>query len=347
MKLATNTTTLPHISIKPNAITYYYQSNHNPSQYNNENTNIKQPQSNNKHRGLSPKARKRIQSKIQWLLTYAQPKRVYNDYSNRFFTFKINFITLTLPTLQFHTDATIKSQALNQFLTEVRQHFEVRNYVWRAECQGNGNIHFHICTDTYIPWFVVRRIWNRQLRKLGYIQAYCERFSAMDFQDYKAYCWSVGVKSLDTIMRRYNYGKKTNWKDPNTTDIHSVAKVRNLAAYLSKYMAKGSNEQSDQKEYQLKDRRIIGRLWGCSQSLSKCKSIIQLADSTMLALGDAVEKIKGCYVASEDYFSYLSADFRRLGKKWKALINRLFLEYKNVIDYVPGGIPNKKYYYNT
>ena len=39
-------------------------------------------------------------------------------------------------------------------------------------------------------------------------------------------------------LKRFEYGKKTNWSDPNTTDIHSVYKINNLAAYLSKYMAK-------------------------------------------------------------------------------------------------------------
>ena len=335
----------PYISIQPNRITTYYQKDVTQATNSTQNQENQQPRNNNSGRNLSAKAQKRLKSKIQWLLTFSKKKRIYNDYTNRYFTFNINFITLTLPTPQMHQDTTLKSEALNQFITELRQSFEVHNYIWRAECQQNGNIHFHFCTDTYIPWFVIRRIWNRQLKKLGYIGRYRRKFSDMSWQDYVKYNQKIGVKDLSTIKKRFDYGNKTNWSDPNSTDIHSVNKIRNIGAYLAKYMAKGAQEKSKDGRYNVQYRRISGRLWGCSASLSKCKSIIELRDSTFNALMDAASAVKDAFVLSENYFTFIGVDFKRLGKKWIQYINKLFLDYKATIGYNSGGIPQKQYQY--
>lgn len=335
----------PYISIQPNRITTYYQRDVTQPTNSTQNQPNQQPRNNNTGRDLSAKAAKRLKSKIQWLLTFSKPKKIFNDYTNRYFTFNINFITLTLPTPQAHHDTTIKSQALNQFITELRKSFQLENYVWRAEAQRNGNIHFHFVTDTYLPWFVIRRIWNRQLRKLGYIDRYHQKFSNMSWKDYVKYSQKIGVKDLSIIKKRFDYGKKTNWTDPNTTDIHSVQKIRNIGAYLSKYMAKGTKAKSKDGRYNLQYRRISGRLWGCSASLSKCKSIIELRDSTFNALMDAAAAVKNAFVLQENYFTFIGVDFKQLGARWVQYINKLFLNYKASINYHSGTIPNKQYQY--
>ena len=67
--------------------------------------------------------------------------------------------------------------------------------------------------------------------------------------------------------KRFDYGIKTDWKQPNSTDVHAVEGVKNLAAYLASYMSK----KEDGK------RPIKGKLWGCSQSLSDSnKCVIEL-----------------------------------------------------------------------
>lgn len=336
---------LPFLSIKPNQLTVYFESIAHKSGNLFETKTRIQPFTNKPKRGLSTKARKRIQNKINWLLTFAKTKRIYNDYTNKYFNFKINFITLTLPTLQAHKDTTIKSKCFNQFLTELRRFHSVHNYVWRAECQSNGNIHFHIVTDTYIPWFIIRSIWNRQLRKLGYISRYHQKFSGMDFKTYQSYCNSIGINDLSTIHSRYQRGNKTNWKDPNTTDIHSVYKVKNLSAYLSKYMAKVETRKDNSKDYDLKERKIEGRNWGCSQSLSRCKSIIDWADDFCNDLIDSARATCKPYEITDTYFHCLFFDFKKLSANLLRKINQLFLDYKDSISYISGGIPERKYYY--
>ena len=330
-------------SLKPGQATIYYQSNNSRARFDDDKTNIKLPRNNSPNRNLSIKARKRITESIGWLLKFAEEKEIYNPRNNKRFKFKINFVTLTLPCLQFHRDKTLKEELLNPFLTYLRSYFELRNYVWRAECQANGSLHFHLATDTYIPWFIIRSTWNRQLRKLGYIDKYHNKFKSMGLQDYIKYSKKQGVKDLSIIAKRYDYGLKTNWKDPNTTDIHSVNKVNNLAAYLSKYMAKNESTKDEKGDYLLKYRKIEGKIWGRSQSLSRCKGIIGEVDSKMSTAFNWIATYLREFEIKETYFYYISFNFKRLQGWVKVLFKKLFADYKHSISYDPGGIPNKVY----
>lgn len=165
---------------------------------------------------ISSKANKHIKNAVNWLLASTKLKRVYRRSDNTHFFFRLAFFTLTLPSKQKHTDNKIKSEALQPFITYARNRWGMKNYLWRAEAQKNGNIHFHFTTDIFIHHAELNRIWNLQLLKLGYI------------------------------------GGKPS------TEIHTVRKVKNLGAYLAKYMSKNDDER----------RKIIGKLWACSVSLS-------------------------------------------------------------------------------
>lgn len=228
----------------------------------------------NDHEGkISYKARKKMEMALGWLLFNAKPKRIYDELLQKHFTFKVNFITLTLPSPQQHPDQEINSVCLNNFLTVARKK-GLKNYVWRAEAQpSTGNIHFHIITDMYLHYEDIRRWWNQSTELLGYVS---------------------------TFQAKHGH------RDPNSTDVHSVKHVRKLASYLSKYCCKNrsfgcvgelrrikgevievmynSFEYHSENAYRKKGqvighilspriRPIQGRLWGCSQSLSNKKTL--------------------------------------------------------------------------
>lgn len=176
---------------------------------------------------LSTKAKQRLTTVINWLLVSAQPKDVFNEKWKSWFKFKVNFITLTLP----NTDVAVnevqfKSVMLNSFLTYMRKFYKLKNYVWKLEYQKNGKLHIHITTDTYIEYTTIRKVWNKILISNGCMSAFEEKFG------------------------------HTN---PNSTDVHSVRKVKDLGAYLCKYMAKDNKGLL----------KFKGRIWGCNQELSK------------------------------------------------------------------------------
>jgi hypothetical protein len=175
---------------------------------------------------LSDKAIKRIKTAINWLVVSAKEKMVYNHSTKKRYNFKVNLITLTLPdTSKPIKEHEFKTKLMHAFLMYMKKYHKLTNYVWKIEFQNNGKLHVHITTDTFISHHVVRSVWNRLLKSNGYL---------VDFE------------------------KKFKHDNPNSIDVHAVWKVKNLGAYLAKYMSK--NEQNTDI--------INGRIWGCNHELS-------------------------------------------------------------------------------
>lgn len=258
----------PSISVKPNLFTTYVSWVDSTPAPRRSTNGLFMPISKLTHGLVSKKANARIKNAIDWLLAITRDKELSNVKTSKNYTWRVNFITLTLSSKQMHSDKIIKEQLLNQFLVEIRKKYGCRNYLWRAEAQANGNIHFHVITDVFIPWRALRTDWNRIQNKLGYVDR---------FRD------------------------KSGKDDPNSTDIHSVAKIKNLSAYLAKYCGKNSKGYvvlatqaspfaptfapfKNKSHYPPKNgakiyRQIHGNLWGLSQQLSKFKSAKDVIDS--------------------------------------------------------------------
>jgi hypothetical protein len=213
---------------------------------------------------------------IEFLYAQARYKEALDFNTGKYFKFKINFATLTLPTPQGeHSDETIKREALKRWIEKCKAKRKLKSYVWKAESQENGNIHFHVVLDTYIHMQDLRNDWNCCLNKLGYIDAYQEQMREFhrDGFNYRHDLANkhipegyVTVKHwpLCAQLRAYEYGKKTEWRDPNSTDIHALKSIQNVAAYLIKYMVKNEDNK----------RPIEGKLWGCSDNLLVKEKIV-------------------------------------------------------------------------
>lgn len=202
---------------------------------------------------------RKIKHAINNLVFISENKKHLNEKGEEF-NFKINLITLTLPSAQVHTDKELKA-LLNDWL-KIHEKKGLKNYVWKAEKQKNGNIHFHITSDHYIHWRDIKTTWNLCLKRLGYIDKYRKTQEQWHKEGFKFRTNTIrnikGKKvewTFDQQKEAYIRGKKENWSNPNTTDVHSVQKIKHLAAYLSEYMAKKKGED------------IEGRIWGCSHNL--------------------------------------------------------------------------------
>lgn len=232
-----------------------------------------QPLCNKHNFEISPKASNRIKEKVTWLYELARNKTVKTTGGKTLFSFKMNFLTLTLPSQQSHTTAEITSICLNQFLTECKLKFNLQNYVWRLEFQKNGNAHYHIATDTYIDYTSCKLIWNRCLEKLGYVSRYQEKMQGMSFLEYiKQY--SDNDKVLFNVLReRYGRGTATRWNSPNTVDVRAVSNAKNIAFYISKYITKKSEHSLNKVVSEREPNDSNLRLWFCSRSLSALEKI--------------------------------------------------------------------------
>lgn len=189
---------------------------------------------------LSINAARKLRKAINWMAYLAGEKSIFVKSLDKQIKFRLSFITLTLPSTQIHSDQEIKSACLVPFLQWLRDSKKVRKYIWKAEIQKNGNIHFHITLDKFVHYAEARRQWNKNIDKLGYVKRY----------------------TLAT-------GRLT----PPSTEVKSVKKVKNIAAYLTAYLTKTKTSIGKKASADYNHRIIGGRLWGVSSYLSKIKSL--------------------------------------------------------------------------
>lgn len=223
--------------------------------------------------GMSRKAKNRLKTALNWLVSCSARRTVMIDRQHKIVNFQVSFITLTLPSKQMHSHSEIKARCLNLFLQNLRKKYGVQNYVWKAELQKNGNIHFHLSIDKPIHYMAIRRHWNMAIAKLGYIQAYAKLHIGMSFSDYCYWENQKGIYNIELLRKRYNSGVNSNWSNPNTTDVKSVKKIKNWASYMAKYMAKPCADKEKTGIIADSLEELTGRVWYSSVSISKLGSL--------------------------------------------------------------------------
>lgn len=247
----------------------------------------------NLHQGkISPIARKKITRSIDYLIFLSKPKKLPPTLHGKNYKFNLNFITLTLSSAQVHPDQEITSKLLHQFLIEMCRKWKVDNYVWRAEKQVNGNIHYHIVTGNFIPWNELRNTWNRIQQKLGYVTRYREARIRYHEHGFKVDNAKLATWSYAKQLKAYKVGCLSHWDNPNSTDVHSIRDVRDIKAYFIKYMTKNDNIAD-----------IGGRLWGCSVSLSNLDGGHCIMDSLVKEELDRIVASGKCKVYHDDFYS--------------------------------------------
>jgi len=181
---------------------------------------------------MSPGQTKRLKYACSMLQILSKELTATNWQLKKKFTYKLAFITVTLPAVNNTiSDKYFKNIYFKRFLEILRDKYKLRHYVWKAEAQKGGNIHFHLIANIYIHYTLLNIIWNNCLNPTGLPAAF------------------------------YN---KWGHNDPNSTDIHSVKKIKHLGSYLIKYMSKKENSR----------REIEGKIWNCSNSLKYTKRLI-------------------------------------------------------------------------
>jgi hypothetical protein len=147
------------------------------------------------------------------------------------------FVTLTF--LAAVDDASGVS-ILNKFLTSVRKVYKKLQYLWVAERQENGNIHFHLIMNKRLP---VRK-WNAMWVMAQYNAGirgknkFGEEVSMAEIQD--------------------RYLKEKVHECFNPLDIKKVKSIGALSSYLTKYITK-----------QKKNASFACASWHCSRQVSR------------------------------------------------------------------------------
>lgn len=210
---------------------------------------------------LSRTSVRNIKDSVMSMYILSKPRTVKINAKKYIYNYRQSFITLTLPSKQIHSDIEIKI-CLDRFLTIMRNNFNIKNYVWKAELQKNENIHFHLTIDKYIHYNAIRYYWNQCINRLGYVNRYSDKMQKLSLNGYALLRNKIPIEVKDVYVR----GVRSKWSTPNSVDVFSVRTDKDVSNYLSKYFAKNEENNLD------KDRiASFGKVWSRSQSLSRLK----------------------------------------------------------------------------
>lgn len=286
---------------------------------------------------ISENAHRTLKLKINWLYFLAKSKQVTTYNGKNIFNFKMAFITLTLPSVQKHSTVFITKNLFNQFLTEVRQRTKMKNYVWRLEFQKNGNVHYHLATDTYLDYWFITKIWNRILSNYDYIQPYTAKHEKMNLRQYNARYNSNGKTEFALIAKRYATGKKNHWKQPNTCDVKSVISNASISNYISKYFSKSQNDGKNKNALDNEQNSANLRLWFCSRSLSKLNKITDFLEAINYDIVSIVSKAKKAKTYIFRWAKVVYFEIKNLSKQYRTFLEILLRNYAYNLEYLPSG----------
>lgn len=349
MKIKNELTVIPKIKIHPTKIiTYneYHYSNFNKSRersktndggmdsvgidgkmklvpYNSKFINSKRSSNGN----LSQQSKKKLLLAIDYMLFLNSKSQKGKYFSGSDFGRNIGFVTLTLPSKQLHTDLEIKNQCLNQFLIELTKYHGVRSYIWRAEYQANGNIHFHILINRFIFFKHLQIRWNRIIEKLAYITGYRQEQQQFHSQGFQLRTELLTKWNAEKQKKAYLKGVSDNWSNPNSTDIHKVDKVLNIKAYISKYVTKKA-EQIPPYPFSIeKHRDNIGKVWSCSVIFQNLRGADSEIDGEIEEQLKHIQKYFPDSVYHDTYFSIFTIDFNMIDRMKLFSLSQLFQDY--------------------
>jgi hypothetical protein len=159
---------------------------------------------------LSKASRRNLINSLDWLVYRTATSSVIGRKRLQTAKRNLGLITLTLPQEMNTNCKFVKDIMFNTFLTSLRQREKKLSYVWKAERQKNGRLHFHLVVNKFFDWEWLNNLWFGICLKNNY---------AME--------WTTGERKIK----------------PKCVDVAGVRKVEKIRAYLIKYMSKGSDLQ--------------------------------------------------------------------------------------------------------
>lgn len=149
---------------------------------------------------VSEGARKRMQQACDILIQLSRVKVRYRA-GKKPFPFRLGFLTLTV------TGKVRDPNEVHPLFKKALDWLRYRKclYVWKAEYQQRGQVHYHLIINQYIPWQDIKAYWNKIQKQAGYLQ---------------------------------EFGREYGHFQPNSVDIRSVKNAKTLGNYLLKYLMK-------------------------------------------------------------------------------------------------------------
>jgi len=358
---------IPQISISPGYISLWNQwqgpkrkkisqPSVEPDDNVEKNDRPEQFEDNRSYGVMSKVTQRKVCKIIDWLILMADEKFYKAIGYKTGVRFRINFVTLTLSSAQIHTDDQIKKQLLQPFLKIAGRKWNLKNYVQRSEAQYNGNIHFHLITDKFIPHDQLRNVWNNLQARLGYIDRYREERKAFHKSGFRVQTELLYRWTYNEQKNAFKKGMSHNWSSPNSTDVHKVKNINNLSAYLCKYCVKNSPVKPvpvDWKEVQEPDgrnladqtaeitrndpdarRMIEGRVWSCNYELSRCRA---WRDDLTDTIRDEINSLMDRFPRYVKHYDYHTVFYMPFSKWVLEPVTHLYYEFMQHLQ--QGAVP--------
>jgi hypothetical protein len=176
--------------------------------------------------------------------------------------------------------------------------------------------------------------------------------------------------SWNEVQNRLGYidqfEKKHGHRNPNSTDVHSLRKVKNLAAYFIKYMTKSQRtiensvpqcpwakatykgKNSKQKfEYMrlmpLEFFKIDGKLWDCSLSLKTKQNCEMILETEALATWSACQSNDSLKTVSNEFSTIIFLDAWEFNRYVRGSVRDKWEKYLSTIrNKIPFAVQTKK-----
>jgi len=154
---------------------------------------------------------KRIRRAVDILSQISDWHKIYNPITMKNDVIRLTFITLTIPHNSIKPSGKkAYQQLLKPFIQTMKRLHSMNTYIWKAELTKKGMIHYHITTNTFIRFDLIKKRWNQLLMKHNYLDDYYNKF------------------------KHY---------DANSTDVHKVYNDNMIEAYLEKYISKVNDDE--------------------------------------------------------------------------------------------------------
>lgn len=283
---------------------------------------------------ISVNSQRNLRDKIQYLFQFAKGRNIKTANGKNLKNFKVCFLTLTLPSAQKHPTAEITKTCLDEFLQRCRKYLGMRNYVWRLEFQANGNVHYHIVTDTYVCYYWARKEWNSCLEQLGYVSAYANKMNGLSFTDYSSRYADKYNGNAQKLYKSYGDGRANNWRQPNSVDVKSAKGSDNISYYISKYFSK-KEKTAVCNSLDNESNSFALRLCFWSRSLSACKAESMPLDYYSADIVNLFTKYNIGKKVLFDYCTVIYYSFNELPSFVKMIIGHYFNKLRDEIEYLP------------
>lgn len=238
---------------------------------------------------ISKSSAKKITDAVQWLELIAKTK-VYTTKNGKKFVHKLQMITLTVPDDCGWDDKEIMKKAFQPVLDNLRTNYAMNNYIWRAEAQERGEIHFHIITDCPIGYWVILKIWNDRLSKVGLLD------------EWRVQRRESGESKI--VKSKYKYFNE----NPNSADIKRIPRGCNIENYIAKYISKKTKGKEP--------RRLTIRHYGLSYSLSRLKEFRQQTEELAELIFHHAMILPNVKRVKKEWCDYIGVKLKRIWAIW-------------------------------